>query len=109
MLHEAILPLDFVEGIGLPNVLNPPQEHVRISPPRRHGDCTVLALQYSTGLSYRSDILCTRTRNATLSTSRDRHSLTAQSYCSAIRRQQLSAEAPSATSPGRYRYSYSYL
>ena len=39
MLHEAILPLDFVEGIGLPNVLNPPQEHVRIAPPRRHGDC----------------------------------------------------------------------
>ena len=33
MLHEAILPLDFVEGIGLPNVLNPPQEHVRIAPP----------------------------------------------------------------------------
>ena len=27
VLHEAILPLDFVEGIGLPNVLNPPQEH----------------------------------------------------------------------------------
>ena len=39
VLHEAILPLDFVEGIGLPNVLNPPQEHVRIAPPRRHGDC----------------------------------------------------------------------
>ena len=39
MLHEAILPLDSVEGIGLPNVLNPPQEHVRIAPPRRHGDC----------------------------------------------------------------------
>ena len=33
VLHEAILPLDFVEGIGLPNVLNPPQEHVRIAPP----------------------------------------------------------------------------
>ncbi len=33
VLHEAILPLDLVEGIGLPNVLNPPQEHVGISPP----------------------------------------------------------------------------
>ena len=28
VLHEAILPLDLVEGIGLSNVLNPPQEQV---------------------------------------------------------------------------------
>ena len=33
VLHEAILPLDLVEGIGLSNVLNPPQEQVCIAPP----------------------------------------------------------------------------
>ena len=55
MLHEAILPLDFVEGIGLPNVLNPPQEHIRIAPPRRHGDCCCSTVQYSTVQVYGID------------------------------------------------------
>ena len=45
VLHEAILPLDLVEGIGLSNVLNPPQEHVGIAPP------PVQVRQYSYSIS----------------------------------------------------------